>query len=105
MRADAPTVIHVVTFLRQRGDHLDVLRVPVPFCIVLVRIAATAAAIVIQAILQKNPQRLAFALANEIRINVAAANVREATNDADDLVKLIRPLPRDGERADRTRTG
>jgi hypothetical protein len=49
VRADAPAVIHVVAFLRERGGHLDVLRVPIPFRIVGVR-AAPAPAIVIQAV-------------------------------------------------------
>ena len=45
--------------------------------------------------------QLALALADEIGINVAAANVRETADGADDLAKTVRPLPRHGERTDR----
>ena len=100
VRADAPAVIQIVTLLGQGGSHLDVLRVPVPFRIVG-RFAATCAAIVVESVLQKNAERFVIGGADEVGINVSAANVREAADGADDFVELIGPLPRDGERADR----
>ena len=59
VRADAPAVIHVVAFRGQRGDHLDVLRVPVPFRVVGVG-AAPFPAIVVQAVLQKDADGFGF---------------------------------------------
>lgn len=103
VRADAPAVIQVVAFLGQRGGHFYILRVPVPLGIV-VRLAASRAAIVVEAVLQEDAERFVFALPDEVGINVAATDVREAADSADDFVELIGPLPRDGERADRTGT-
>ena len=74
VRANALAVVHVVAFLRKRGDHLDVLRVPVPFRIVR-RFAASGAAQIVQPVLQKNAQGFVFALPDEVRISVAAGRI------------------------------
>lgn len=98
MRANAPAVIHVVAFRGQGRDHPDILRVPVALRVVRrLRALATQAAIVIHAILQENPNRLPGSLANQVGINVSAANVRKTADRAQDFAELVGAVPRDRE--------
>src|SRR5262249_15112410 len=53
----------------------------------------------------EDADRFLFALHYFFGIDVPAAQVGEAADDANDLAKLIRPLPRDGERRDRAAAG
>ena len=77
---------------------------PIPLRIVFAAAATAPATVVVQAILEKDADGLALALTDEVGINVPAADVREAADGADDFAELIRPLPRNGKRANGSRT-
>ena len=49
--------------------------------------------IVVDAVLDEHAQGLAIVLLDEIRIDVAAANVGETADQTDDVAKFGRPLP------------
>src|SRR5437867_9152794 len=85
----------VVTPELQRGRHLLVRERPVPELIVEVA----------RAVLQEDADRPDRGLPDERRVDVSAADVREAADVADDLAELIGPLPRHRERGDASRAG
>src|SRR5947207_2158593 len=99
VQADAPGVVHVVALFGQRLDQPHVLQEPVARRIV--GAAAALAAVVVAAILKENADRLPLALADLFGIDVAAAKIREASDDAQDFAELVRPLPGDGEGGNR----
>src|SRR5205085_3955063 len=101
--ADAPGVADLVALLGQRLHQGDVLVEPV--APLIVGAAAPDAAIVVAAILHEDADRLLLALADDLGIGVAAADVREAADDAEHLVEVVRPLPGHGECGNRAGTG
>src|SRR5436309_5889604 len=101
--ADAPRVIEVVALVGESVHEFDVLHEPVARLVVLP--VAADAAIVVAAVLKVDPDRFLLGLPHDVGVRVAAAQVREAADDAEDLVEVGRPLPRDGERGDRARAG
>ena len=105
MRVHAPRVVQVVAFLRQRILQPNVLEEPVAPRVV--RAAPSHPPIVVAAVLQEHTERLLLVFPHDVRVRVAAAiaKVDEAADDAQNLAKIVRPLPRNGERRNRTGTG
>src|ERR1700744_305780 len=87
VRSNSPGVVDVVAFFGEGGDHFDVLGVPIAFGIVG-GVGAAAAAEVVEAVLQIDADGFAVALADEVGVDVAAAEVGEAADGADDFVEL-----------------
>src|SRR5262245_5678922 len=81
MLADAPNVIDVVVLFLERLDHAHVLKVPVALLVVLTTF--TEAAIVVAAVLEEDSQRLLVGGGDALGINVAAAQIDEAADNAD----------------------
>src|SRR5262245_51418870 len=84
----------IVTHKPQRGSHGLVRQRPVSVQIIQI----------VGAILQKDTDGFALRLADQRGVIMAAANVCETANRRKHLPELIGPLPRDGERANATRT-
>src|SRR5579884_268697 len=96
MELDAPAVVHVVALFGKRLLHAHVLIEPVPALIVSsVRVQAP---VVIAAIHKKHANGLLFAPADDIRVSIAATDIREAADIAQHLSKVPGPFPRYGER-------
>src|SRR5262249_1555420 len=85
----------VVLHELQRRGHLLVRQRPVAVQVVEV----------VLAVLEEDADRLLLRLADHPRIDVAAADVRETADVAEDLAELVRPLPGRREGADAARTG
>ena len=95
VRAVAEFETIVVTSELQRGRHLLVGERPVAELVVEI----------VRSVLEEHAQRAWSTLADECRVDVPAADIREAADMADDLAEDVRPLPRDGERADAAGAG
>src|SRR4051812_19007689 len=78
--ADPPRVVHVVALFRQRLHQPDVLQEPVTGLVV--GAVGADATVVVAAVLQEHPYRLAVVLPYEVTVRMAAAQVREAADDA-----------------------
>ncbi len=96
MRVQSPDVVHVVAFLDERAHEADVLKKPVASLVV--GAAAADAAVIVSAVLKKNPNRLPLVLPNDVGVPVASTKIHEAPDDAEHFVEAGRPLPRHGER-------
>src|SRR6266568_8350925 len=102
MQADAPGVVYIVTLLGQRLNEADILIMPVAGGVILV---TSKRAVVVDAIYEENPDRLALAREHFFGVNVTTTQIDETANNADHFVKLFRPLPGDSEGRDGSRTG
>src|SRR6185503_11445257 len=71
-----------------------------PVAPLVVGAVASDAAVVVPAVLQKDPNGLLLALPDDVGVGVAAAQVHEAADDAQDLPELVGPLPGHGEGGD-----
>src|SRR5215510_4715911 len=85
-KLEAVVVVHEL----ERRSHLLVGQWPV--AVLVVQVA--------RAVLQEDPDRFWFRLADDSRIDVPTADVCEAANGAEHLSKLVGTLPGDRERAD-----
>src|SRR5262249_31432047 len=86
----APDRLVVVLLEFEGRFHLQVAEIPVPGRIVEV----------VRAILEEHADRLLRRLADDAWIAVAAADVGETADVAEDLAEQVRPFPRHRERAD-----
>ena len=84
-------------------DRANILIEPIPLLVVAGSVASEAT-VVVSSIAEKNADRLSGALENSFRVHITAADIHEATDDAEHLAKVVGPLPGDGERRDRART-
>ncbi len=98
MQVHAPGVVDVITLLSKSLHETNILVKPVPLFIVD---TVANASIVVSPIAQKDANRLLFAFEDALGIDVAPTEVDKAPDVAEDLTKLIRPLPGDGEGCDR----
>src|SRR5690242_434847 len=98
MPLNAPGVVHVVAFVRKRLLHPYVLIKPVPVLVVTAIHAQRA--VVIPSVDQEHSQGFLLALADDIRIGVSAADIRETADVAQYLMEVVRTLPCDSECCD-----
>src|ERR1700692_790071 len=97
MQANAPSVVHIVTLLGQCLDEPDVLIMPIARRVIFI---APESAVVVDTVYEENSDGLALAREHFFGINVAATQIHETANNADDFVKLVRPAPGDPEGRD-----
>src|SRR6267142_6600072 len=93
MRAHAADEFVVVDLERQRLFHLQIRQPPVPGLVVQV----------VLAVLEADSNVLFRGLANDARICVAVADIREAADRGPDFAELVRLLPGDRPGADAAR--
>ena len=95
-------VVDVVPLLGQRGDHLDVLRVPVPIRRRRRRrrLRRASPRLSFRPSCRKIRIGLCSAAANQVGIDVPAPDVGEAADRAEHLAELVGPVPRHREGRD-----
>src|SRR5580658_3771837 len=100
MLIDAPGVVQVVAPGGESLHHAHVLQEPIAGLVV--GFAGALATIVVSPIAEKYANWFLVALADEIGVGVASADIDEAANVAQNFAEFVRPLPRDGESSDRS---
>src|SRR5262245_39460946 len=102
MSSDAPGVVDVVAFFRQRLHQANVLIEPVASLIVVA--VHPLSAIIVTSVLHENSNRLPVRFTYQLRIHVSASEIYKASDDTQHFSKIIRALPRDCPCSDRTGT-
>ena len=100
---NTPDIVHVVAFGRERFHHADVLIKPV-LGLIVGRFFGSPAADVVAPVAEKDTERLLVALADEVWVCIASAQIDKTANVAQNLAEFIGALPCNGERSDGART-
>src|SRR5262249_25789644 len=103
MTIHAPGIVNFVTLGAQSLHEPDVLVKPVARFVV--GAVGGERAVIVAAVLKKDTDRFLFALQHDIRVLMPAPDISEASDNAENLPELRRPLPCYGERRDRAGTG
>ena len=99
MPVHAPGVIHLIALVGKRLHQADILKKPVAGLVVFPAVAALPA-IVVPPVLQEDSDGLFLAFPDDLGIGMSTANVRETSDDTENLAELVRTFPRHCERGD-----
>src|SRR5262245_10441273 len=103
MTVHPPCVVQFVSLFRKRFHQAHILIKPIASLVV--RAICVESAVVVSSVLKEYANRFLFALEDDVGIGMAASDVRETSDNAENLSEIIRTFPRYGKCRNRAGTG